>query len=121
MDTTDSSLEMKEKQMNRREFKRCRTKADVLADSRVAGYEHGCNPPEEWGKDIWVELKTGWHWEGCGHIHEDCWKDVCLCMEEVERQTEEEIGSNIGAEVSGREAMVARILAQGTRQAQERS
>jgi len=97
----------------KREFKLCRTKADVLADPRVAGYEHGCNPPEEWGKDIWVELKAGWHWEGCGHIHEDCWKDVFECMAQVERQTEYEIRDDYPG-LSGREAdaMVARILAE---------
>ena len=71
----------------KREFKRCRTMADVLADPRVDGFFYGGNDGVEGcGKDIWVERKDGFHWADCGCVVEATWKDVCIAMENVERE-----------------------------------
>ena len=84
LDSKGQQPQRRETEMAKREFKRCRTKADVLADPRVQEWYTNGNGGD-WGKDIWVVLKDGFNWAGCGQVHEGNWGEVCDAMENVER------------------------------------
>ena len=51
-------------------MKKVKTLNDIKQDIRVKDVYHDS---DGW----WVSLIDGWHWDGCGSVHEDTIKECC--------------------------------------------
>jgi hypothetical protein len=73
------------------QYKKVTTWKQLLADPRVKGFWYENNDGETSGgkrslRDIWVELREGWSWEGCQCIHEWSKADCVEAFRRIEER-----------------------------------